>query len=584
MERKQKRTIRSGWIALLVALIVINILASFLHARFDLTEEKRYSLTKTTKDLVRGLDEPLQIAVFLKGDVPAQFRKLSNRTAEFLSILKETNPSKIQYRFIDPSEEMADGKTWQDTLQGLGARPVNLTVQSKSGQENKLAFPFALVTYKGESEVVNLLAQVKRDLSVAELNTAEAMMEYQFDRSIEKLNNPQKPFIAYAMGNGEPSGPETFSLQQTIDPESVQQYTGAKDKSNYKLFLFNLKAQPAIPDTMKALIIVKPTEPFSDAEKLKIDQYIMRGGKVIWFLDNLFAEQDSLSYKSKLIAYERNLGIEDLLFRYGVRLNTDLLMDLQCDFLPFAVGGDPAKPQYEFLHWNYYPLFESRNNHIINKNIGYVAGRFVNSIDTVAANGIAKTFLLQSSANSRTISTPALISPNENRNAPADALFKQHDIPAAVLLEGKFTSLYKNRIGRAQMDSLASAGGFRESNAEANKMIVVADGDIVLNDVSAKEGALPMGLNLFTAGSQYEYQFANREFLLNCLEYMVNKTSIIEARNKEVVLRLLDSHKVEEQKSLWQLINIALPIALTILSGFIYQALRKRRYATVKKD
>ena len=246
--------------------------------------------------------------------------------------------------------------------------------------------------------------------------------------------------------------------------------------------------------------------------------------------------------------------------------------------MPFAVGGNASTPQYEFLHWNYYPLFESRNNHTINKNIGLVAGKFVNSIDTIETAGLKKTFLLQSSSNSRVISTPALISPNENRNAPSDALFQKQNIPAAVLIEGRFTSFYKARISRAQMDSLSITGGFRESSEE-NKMIVVGDGDIVLNDVSNQQGPLPMGMNLFTTGTQYEYQFANRDFLLNCLEYLTSKSNIIETRNKEIVLRLLDTKKVESERTKWQLINIALPIILITLFGLVYQQLRKRKYA-----
>jgi len=280
-----------------------------------------------------------------------------------------------------------------------------------------------------------------------------------------------------------------------------------------------------------------------------------------------------------LIAYDRGLNLDDLLFRYGARINPDLLMDLQCDFLPFAVGGSANNPQFEFLHWNYYPLFESHGNHLINKNLVLVAGRFVNSIDTVAAMGVRKTFLLQSSANARTISTPALISLNENRNVAEDAQFKQHDVPAAVLLEGKFTSLFKGRITSAQRDSLASQGGFKESSDSAGKMVVVGDGDMVLNDFSAKENTpLPMGMNLFTVGSQYEYQFANREFLTNILEYFTSNAGIIESRNKEVVLRLLDPKKTEEERGKWQLINIALPIVLIVVIGAVYQQVRKRQY------
>jgi ABC-2 type transport system permease protein len=576
-----KRKNAIWWIALLLGLIAVNYIASLFHKRFDLTEEKRYSLTGTTRQLLHGLERELTVDVFMKGELPSEFRKLENAAQEFTGILKESNPSKVRYRLIDPQDEAGSGKSWGDSLQALGAAPVNLSVQVKAGEENKIVFPYALLRYGDQQALVNLFQSSKRNISVAELNNAEAMMEYQFAKAIDRMLDPGKPLVAYAIGNKEPLGSETYSLEQTIDPENAppfaSEYFHPGEKSNYRLGLYNLQTQKAIPDTFKVLIVAKPDSAFTEAEKLKIDQYVMRGGKVLWFLDNLHAEQDSLSLKSQLIAYDRNLNIQDLLFHYGVRINPDLIMDLQCDFLPFAVGGSASNPQYEFLHWNYYPLFEPRGNHIITKNLGLVAGRFVNSIDTVEAEGIDKTFLLQSSSNSRTISTPALISPNENRNVAQDALFRQHDIPAAVLLEGKFSSFYKGRIGRAQTDSLANFGGFRDATAENNKMIVVADGDIVLNEVTSK-GPLPMGMNLFTVGSQYEYQFANRDFLLNCLEYLTSKTSIIQTRNKEIVLRLLDNKKVETEKTIWQLVNIALPIILVILFGLVYQQSRRYRF------
>jgi gliding-associated putative ABC transporter substrate-binding component GldG len=564
MKGAKKNTV--WWIGLLAGLFVINFVASKFHSRFDLTEERRYSLTQTTKDLVRNLQSDVVIDVFLKGDFPSGFRKLSNSTQEFLSVVKEINPARIQYRFISPDEEARNGKTWSDSLRSAGVEPINLSVQVKAGEENKSIFPYALLHANGQTEVVNLFPSSKRNISVDELNNAEAMMEYGFVKSLDKLSSPQRPSVAYAIGNGEPTGANTFDLSQIVG-------------NNYDLKLLSIDRVPFIPKEASVLIIVKPDTAFSEAQKLKIDQYVMNGGKVLFFIDNLHAEQDSLSYRSELIAYDRNLNLGDLLFNYGVRINADLVMDLQCDFLPFVVGGSSSAPQYEFLRWNYYPLFESRNNHIINKNLGLVAGRFVNSIDTVESEGIRKTYLLQSSPNSRNISTPALISPNENRNAPEDAQFKKNGIPVAVLLEGKFTSLYKNRIGKGQMDSLAATEGFKESSVEDGKIIVVADGDIVLNDVSAKEGPLPMGMNLFTVGSQYEYQFANRDFLLNCLEYLTNKSTIIETRNKEIVLRLLDTKKVGEEKIKWGLINIALPILLVIIFGIIYQRIRRYRFA-----
>jgi gliding-associated putative ABC transporter substrate-binding component GldG len=257
-------------------------------------------------------------------------------------------------------------------------------------------------------------------------------------------------------------------------------------------------------------------------------------------------------------------------------------MDLQSDFLPFKVGGTDENNQNEFVHWNYYPLFASAGNHAINKNLGLVLGRFVNSVDTIEVERVKKTVLLQSSPNSRTISTPALISPNEVRNTPEDALFKKQNVPAAILLEGKFSSFFKGRISKAQRDSLSAYGGFKQENDQDTKMIVVGDGDIVLNDFSFKNNQpLPMGVNLYTLGSPYEYEFANRNFLLNCLEYLTVKSNIIEARNKEVVLRLLDTRKVAEQKTTWQLISIALPILLIILFGIIYQQVRKHKYTSV---
>jgi ABC-2 type transport system permease protein len=573
------------WIGLIAGLFVINFIASELHTRIDLTQDKRYSITGTTKGLLQNLQNDVNIDVFLKGDLPVEFRKLSNSTQEFLTTLRESNPSKVHYRFIDPQDEIGNGKTWADSLQALGATPINLTVQVKAGQENKMAFPYAVVQSGDQIDLVNLFQSSKRNISVAELNNAEALLEYQFAKTMDQINNPSKDSVALAVGNGEPTGPNAFSLWYTIAPQSVPrqyinpQYFDPNARSKYDLGFFDLRTQKAIPSSFSVLLIVKPTISFTEDEKLKIDQYLMRGGKVLCFIDNLQAEQDSLSIKSQVIAYDRNLNLQDLFFNYGVRINPDLIMDLQCDFLPFAVGGSASDPQFEFLHWNYYPLFEPRTNHDITKNLGLVAGRFVNSIDTTEVPGIKKTYLLLSSNNARTISTPALISPNENRNTPQDALFNKKDIPAAVLLEGQFTSFYKGRIGSAQRDSLEALGGFKTKSTPESKLIVVADGDIVLNDVTSN-GPLPMGMNLYTVGSQYEYQFANRDFLLNCLEYLTSKSSIIQTRKKEIVLRLLDTQKVEADKTKWQLINIALPILLVILFGGVYQQFRRYRFAS----
>jgi len=298
-------------------------------------------------------------------------------------------------------------------------------------------------------------------------------------------------------------------------------------------------------------------------------------------IDDLAAEMDSLKLNARTVAFERNLNLTDQLFRYGARINPDLIMDLQCDFLPFIAGGTPENPQYEFLKWNYFPLFESKNNHPINKNLRLISSRFANSIDTVKAEGIKKTFLLQSSATSRKIGTPAIISLDENRNAPEDEKFKTNSIPVAVLLEGKFRSLYEGRVSRDKADTLIAKGTpFIGKNNNDNKMIIIADGDMALNDFSPQQQQiLPMGLNKYTVGTNYEYQFANRDLILNCIEYMVNDVGIMETRNKDFVLRVLDTKKVSEQKLTWQIINIVVPLFLVILLAVIYQMVRKMKYS-----
>lgn len=572
---------RSGWLLVLLSLILLNFLASIYHGRLDLTREKRYTLSKASKDIVRKLDDDLQVDVFLHGEFPAGFRKLANSTEEFLQLLKDENGSKVHYRFISPQEEIPEqvGRTYEDTLVSLGASPINLTVQVKAGQENKRVYPVALVKYKGQQALVNLYSGGKRMISAVEMNSAEAMMEYQFAKSLDGLINTNKPLVGYSIGNGEPMvGSRLMNgLPQYADPRTA--HLEQVLRTDYQLFTLNLNTQPFIPDTFKVLVMVKPTLQFTEDEKFKIDQYVMRGGKLLLFIDALIAEQDSLRFKPEIVAYDRNLNLTDLLFRYGARVNGSLLMDLQCDFMPFMVGGSAENPQYEFLHWNYYPLFESKGNHTINKNIGLVAGRFVNPVDTITTPGIDKTPLLASSDNSRIISTPALISLNENRNTAEDAKFRQKNIPIAWLLEGKFPSLYRNRATQSQVDSLQAFGvPFRDISVD-NKIIVVGDGDLLLNDFSPNNGPLPMGLNFYTAGSQYEYQFANREFLQNCMEYLVNNPAIIQTRNKDIVLRLLDSQKVTEQKATWQMVNIALPVLLVILAGWVYQQVRRRKYA-----
>ncbi len=566
------------WLLLLVILFAFNYFASTFHARFDLTKEKRYTLSKATKDLLKNLDEEVEIDVFLKGEFPAGFKKLANSTAEFLGLLKDRNSSKIHFRFISPQDEMeGTTKIYADSLISLGAVPINLTVQKKASESSNIIFPVALLTYKGKQTLVNLYPGASGRISQDEINSAEALMEFQFAKALDKLSKDKKTGIAYSIGNGEPVDGRTYDLVQTLGED-------------YDFKILDINAQPRIPDGVDVLLIVKPTTTFSEDEKVKIDQFVMHGGKLLCFIDNLIAEQDSLSMKPETIAFDRNLNLTDLFFRYGCRINTDLVMDLQCDLIPFVVGGTMDNPQMEFLHWNYFPILSPVNSN--GKSMGYVASRFANSIDTIQVEGIKKQPLLVTSPNSRVISTPALISLNENKNVPEDENFKKNAIPVAMMLEGKFTSLYRNRISKAQQDSLASYGLIYKPNSIENKIIVVGDGDILLNDFipgneNGQPEPLPMGWNKYTYTEyrkqsdfgKYFIPVANRDFLQNCLDELVNNPDITETKNKDIILRLIDSKKVKEQKTTWQFINIVIPVMLVLLFGWIYQQVRKRKYA-----
>lgn len=565
---------------MIVAVIGINYIATFLQVRIDLTREKRYTLSKTTRNMVKKLEDVVQIDVFLKGDFPAGFRKLANTTKEFLGLLKDRNSQKIQYRFLSPLD-IIPGRTtnYGDSLIKMGAVPINLTVQKEAGETSNIIFPVAVMSYKGKQSLVNLYPGASREISQNEINSAEALMEYQFVKTLDKLTTDKRPGIAYSIGNGEPVDGRTYDIRFALS-------------NDYAFGTLDIGKAPRIPAEVDVLMIVKPTRSFTEDEKLKIDQFIMRGGKLLCFIDNLIAERDSLAMKPETIAYDRNLNLTDLFFRYGLRINTDLVMDLQCDVIPFVVGGTAENPQLEFLRWNYYPVLSSANTKLT-KSLGYVTALFANSIDTIQAEGVKKEPLLVTSPNSRTISTPALISLNENKDVPEDEKFRKNAIPVAMLLEGKFTSLYRNRVTKAQSDTLAATGQpFMNASLE-NKMIVVADGDMVLNDFIPSGGPnttpepIQMGWNKYTYteylkqsdNGKWFIPVANREFLLNCIEYLVSNPAISETRNKDIVLRLLDSKKVKSQKTTWQLINIALPVLLVILSGWFYQEVRRRKYA-----
>ncbi len=549
--------------------MLINWLASQWHARLDLTAEKRYTISSSTRQLLESLDEPVTVTVLLDGDLPAGFKKLSGSTRDMLEEFREISGSNIQFFFRQPGQGMDDTLKAEliDSLHSMGINPTNVRARTKEGEgeEQRLVYPGVIFEYKDRVSAVDLLQGQSSVDGINSLNNAEALLEYKLAGAIDKIRRDKVPVVAYLTGNGQPQGYEVYDLiEKTIKP-------------NYGFSILPIDSVPVIPDVFDALLIVKPLTGFNEEQKLKIDQYIMRGGKVVWMIDKLYASLDSLQRsQGSFIAFEIGLNLDDLLFKYGVRINADLVQDLNCTQIPLAVGSMGNRPQLQLMPWVYFPLLSSPNDNPISKNLDYVLSQFPQSIDTIKAEGIDKTILLASSVNTRILSTPAMVELNSVKNEEDMKAFTTVHVPVAVLLEGKFSSLFTNRITSAAKDSLGDLyhSPFRPDAGSSNKMIVISDGDMVTNFVSQEKGPLQMGENPFT-----HYQYANKEFFLNCMEYLVGNPGILETRGKDYTLRLLDKKQVDESRSSWQALNIILPVVLVILFALIYAAVNKRRYA-----
>jgi len=558
------------WIFTIAAFIFVVILSSLLHSKIDLTSEKRYSLSKSTKQLLGKLEDEVEIDVLLNGNLSSGFKKLNVATEELLDNFREYSNGNLKIRFIKPGEGLNDSAklVLYDSLVKMGVKPFNNEVKqdNNDSKSERLIFPAAIVKYKDRQKVVDLMSGKSGMDEESSLNYSEALLEFKFDDAINKVTKTDFPVVAYAAGNGEPLNPTVRDLFDLM-------------RNNYRFGVMDLKEGVLNADTIKALLIVKPSLPFTEAEKIKIDQYIMQGGKVVWFLDKLYAEFDSLiRAKSDFVAYDKGLNLDDQLFKYGVRINGDLLQDLNCAKQPLVVGQEAGKPQIERVPFPYYPLLSaSGNGHPISKNLDHVLSIFPSSMDTVKAAGITKTILLASDTNSRTLSTPAMVSLQSVKTEDDARTFTKSYLPVAVLLEGKFTSLFANRITDNMKDSVLKLTGvpFLPSASKPSQQIVVSDADIVTNVVTQTQGALPMGTQEFE-----NYQFANREFFMNCIDYLVDNSGIIETRNKDFTLRLLDKNKVQEQKTFWQIVNIIIPVLLILITGLIVQFSRKKRFAS----
>ncbi|UMB55091.1 gliding motility-associated ABC transporter substrate-binding protein GldG [Lutibacter sp. A64] len=535
---------------ILIGIILINYIGSNIYKRFDLTEDKRYTLSETTTSIVSNIDEIVGIKVYLEGDFPAEFKRLQIETKLHLEELKNLNKN-IQFRFINPID------ITQELIE-KGLEPSRLQVEENGVLSEIVLFPFAEVNYKNKTEYVSLLKDIFTNSQDQQLESSIQNLEYEFANALHKVSSKKSKKIAVLRSNGTLEDIYLFDFLKkireyyflapfTLDSVAKQPQKTAKQLSDYDL-----------------AIIAKPTEKFTEEEKYTLDQFIMQGGKTLWLIDNVQAELDSLMHTGETLAYPRDLGLTDFLFNYGVRINPNLVSDLYSSQIALATGNIGNKTQFNNFQWNYYPLANSLNNHPINNNIAPVNFKFANSIDTLK-NGISKTILLQSSPLSKVIGTPSIISLKSINQKPDPANFANGNKPLAVLLEGTFKSAYNNRVKPFKLDNSKEIG-------VASKMIVISDGDVIANDVLNRQ-PLELGINKFT-----NIRYGNKDFLLNAVNYLLDDTGLINLRSKTVKIAFLNKQKAYEEATKWQLINIIFPLLILGAFGLIFNYFRKKKY------
>lgn len=561
--QQQQAAIR---IVVMAAIVVcVNVLASYFHAGLDLTKEKRFTLTEPTKKLLRSMPEVAVVDVYLKGQFPAGLQRLQEAIRERLRSFKEIAGNRLIFRFTDPFEGKTEKEKKQiaHDLEMKGIRVMELDNKDDDEYSMKPFFPYALVQYNGHEMPIYLLDAPPGRGSEEQISYAEAMLEYKFANAINQMGKPTRPAIAYITGHGEPLGVKTYDMLSTLP-------------AIYDLDSLDLTQTLNISVAYDAIIINQPNMPFSGPDKLKIDQYIMRGGHVLWVINALNASLDSLVSSPQFIAMEHQTDLDDILFKYGVRVNFDLLEDMQCNPLPRILNN--GRPQ---LHeWVYFPRLNPTTDHPIVKNMDLVMGSFTNTIDTIKTENISKTILLHSSKYSRSARTPVRVSLSMMSYPLKHEMFTKSYMPVAVLLEGQFHSLFENRLSPDYLrllDSLKQP--FKGKCDTSNSMIVTSVGEAFSNGYSTKDGVLPMGYYQFSG----EY-FANKGFLLNCLEYLTDHSGILEARSKDVKLRLLDKGRIKPERTMWQVVNVGIPIAAVLVFASFYLFFRKRRYEVKKEN
>jgi ABC-2 type transport system permease protein len=536
---------------LIIGLIALNFINQSFYQRFDLTEDQRYTLSETTKIIISKVDNPLFITVYLEGDFPSEFKRLQAETRQYLEELAAKN-SNIKVNFENPDAQ-------RKALIKKGMMPSQLTVEEDGKLSEAIIFPWAQISYGKKIEIVSLLPSSIVASQEEQLKKAIENLEYSFSSAINSITQQQQKKVAILTGNGELTDMYQYSFLSAV----AKKYRLAK----FTLDSVATNAQKTLEDVSRLdlAIIAKPTEKFTEKEKFVLDQFVANGGKTLWMLDNVQANQDSLATNGKMLAYPRDLNLTDLLFNYGIRINTSLVKDLYAAQIPLATGQVGNQTQFKNLDWFYHPLVGGNPKHPITKNVAPVRLQFASQIDTLK-NNIKKTPLLVSSLLTQKVGTPRIIGLQSIAEEVIETDYNSGYQLFAVLLEGEFNSAYKSRINPFETSL------FKEKSKE-NKMIIIADGDVGKNQI-LKEKPYDLARDKWT-----NQQFGNKDFLLNAVDHLLDDSGLISLRNKSLQIRMLDKQKAFKERTFWQFLNVILPLFLLFTFGIIFNYLRRQKYS-----
>ena len=581
--KKYKIQLYKELIILISIIILVNYISSHLFFRIDLTSEKRYTLSNTTKEVLKKLKDIVYVKVYLDGELPYGFLRLKKSIKETLDEFRSYSGDNIQYDFIDPydTKDKKSLKEIQKQLYKMGLTPTNIQEKDKDGKiVQRIVFPGAIVSYAGKEVAVDFLKNNINRTPEENLNASIEGVEYSLIQGIRKLNNDFGHKIAFIEGHGELDEWEVADLTNSLS----EYYTVERVRIDSQLnslstrIIDSLNQKITVKNKYDLIIIADPDSAFSEYDKYILDQYIMYGGKVIWIIDVVNVEMDSLAYHSSVIGTIKNLNLSDQLFKYGARVNPNLVQDVQCAIIPVNTAIAGTQPQFTPSPWIYFPLLMPNPAHPICKNINLVKGQFVSSVDPVGEDSlIKKTILLTTSENSRVLLAPVKVSLKIINNKINPEYFTKSFIPTAILLEGRFKSLYQNRLAPEMYIHKEIA--FKEESIYT-QMAVIGDGDIARNHVrrlGLNRSPLPLGYDRYTGQT-----FGNKEFLMNLISYMLDSKNFTELHSKVIPLRLLKKQFVEDNKTTIQLINILIPIILLITIGIGITYYRKRKYSKTK--